>query len=376
MFSPSTKGGLLMPIYQEKKNGKSTYTVVATAKISGKQVNRKRRSISSLAKAKRVEIDLRLELRQLKESPNRHTLKDWSNICIERMRLQFKKSTIMGYQGNLNKWVIPCLGDFFLDQITGAMVHELIFEKIQNISLDGRRSILKQIKRILTMAVDEGLIPRNPAKGITVTVPEAKQAILNRAEIDALLFEAKKRGHPFYNHWALALLTGMRNGELHALSWTDVDFENKVISVTKSWSIKDGLGPTKSTKNRYIPISNELEMFLTNLKSKKLNDDGKVLEQLDHWISGEQAKILREFCGEIGITSIKFHDLRATFITQMLIRGVSLAKVMKIVGHSTIKTTMRYLRLVAQDTQGATESLGIALPRDFEQENVVNLFQH
>ena len=109
---------------------------------------------------------------------------------------------------------------------------ELIFEKIQNISLDGRRSILKQIKRILTMAVDEGLISRNPAKGITVTVPEAKQAILNRAEIDALLFEAKKREHPFYNHWALALLTGMRNGELHALSWTDVDFENKVISVT------------------------------------------------------------------------------------------------------------------------------------------------
>jgi len=93
-------------------------------------------------------------------------------------------------------------------------------------------------------------------------------------------------------------------------------------------------------------------------------------------LAGEQAKILREFCGEIGITSIKFHDLRATFITQMLIRGVSLAKVMKIVGHSTIKTTMRYLRLVAQDTQGATESLGIALPRDFEQENVVNLFQH
>ena len=72
---------------------------------------------------------------------------------------------------------------------------------------------------------------------------------------------------------------------------------------------------------------------------------------------------------------IKFHDLRATFITQMLIRGVAIAKVMKIVGHANIKTTMRYLRLVAQDTQGATESLGITLPKDFNNDNVVNLFQ-
>lgn len=74
----------------------------------------------------------------------------------------------------------------------------------------------------------------------------------------------------------MALLTGMRNGKLYAQTWTDVDFENKVISVTKAWAIKDGLGPTKSTRNRYIPISNELEMFLKNLKSKSVNPDNKV----------------------------------------------------------------------------------------------------
>ncbi len=364
-----------MPIYHELKNGKTTYTVVATAKMNGKQVNRKRRNISSLAQAKRIEIDLRLDLRQLKEAPNRHTWNDWSNTCIQRMKLEFKNSTIMGYQGSLTKWINPCLGNLFLDQITGAMIHDLIYAQIQGLGMEGRRGVLKQLKRILTMAVEAGHIPKNPANGISVKVPEANQLVLNRTEIDTLLYQAKKLQHPFYNHWAMALLTGMRNGELHALNWTDVDLENKVISVTKSWSLKDGIGPTKSTKNRYIPVSNELEMFLRNLKSKGLTSDGKVLEQLDHWVSGEQAKILKEFCREIGITPIKFHDLRATFITQMLVRGVSLAKVMKIVGHATIKTTMRYLRLVAQDTQGATESLGITLPREFDTGNVVNLFQ-
>ena len=59
----------------------------------------------------------------------------------------------------------------------------------------------------------------------------------------------------------------------------------------------------------------------------------------------------------------------------MLLRGVPLAKVMKIVGHSTIKTTMRYLRLIAEDTQGATEELGITLPKTQEKGNLVSLFQ-
>jgi predicted AAA+ superfamily ATPase len=73
-----------------------------------------------------------------------------------------------------------------------------------------------------------------PTLGITVKIPEARQLVFNRAEIDTLLYEANKTSHPFYNHWAMALLTGMRKGELHALNWTDIDFENKVISVKKT----------------------------------------------------------------------------------------------------------------------------------------------
>lgn len=364
-----------MPIYKEEKNGKTLYTVVASTRIKGVQVNRKRRNITSLAHAKRIEVDLRIELFKFKERPTRYKWNEWTAICFDRMKIEFKNSTMKTYYGNLGKWVTPYFGEYYLDEITGSMIHDVIYNKIQKVGLDCRRTVLKQIKRIFTMAVDEGLLSRNPARPISVKVPEAKQLVLNRTEIDVLLYEAKLRNHPFYNHWALGLLTGMRNGELHALQWTDVDFENKVISVTKSWSIADGLGPTKSTKNRYVPISVELEMFLRNLKSKQLETNGMVLEQLDEWKDGAQAKVIKEFCREIGITPIKFHDLRATFITQMLIKGVPLAKVMTIVGHSTIKTTMRYLRLVAQDTLGATEALGITLPRDYETGNVFNLFK-
>lgn len=365
-----------MPIYEQYKNGKKTYMVVASAKIKGKQFYKKRRGITSIAKAKRVEIELRVQIEQLKDRPARQTFRTWSERCLKNMRLQFKNSTLKTYRGNLNKWILPSIGDYFLDEITSTMIHELIFDEVHGVSMQSRASILKHVKRFFEMAIDEGFLERNPAKIIKIKVPEAKNLVFNKTEIDTLLFEAKKINHPYYNHWVLALMTGMRKGELHALNWTDIDFENKVVSVTKSWSPKDGLGPTKSTRNRYIPISNELEMFLKDLQSKNLTDDDAVLEKHSDWNSGNQAKILRDFCHEIGITPIRFHDLRATFITQMLIKGVSLAKVMKIVGHASIKTTMQYLRLVAQDTQGATESLGISLPRELNQDNVVNLFQH
>ncbi|MBD65934.1 MAG: hypothetical protein CME62_12050 [Halobacteriovoraceae bacterium] len=363
-----------MPIYEDNTKNKKTYTVVVNAKIKGKQYYKKRRGITSMHRAKRVETELRLMIEQYRQYPKRFIFKTWVERCIDQMSLQFKKSTIIGYKSNLNKWAIPVFGELFLDEITSSMIHDLIFNHIKGVSLHARNGVLKNLKRIFEMAIDEGVLNKNPAKIIKIKLPDAKNAVLNKTEIDTLLTKANEANHNYYHHWVLALMTGMRKGELHALTWMDIDFENKVIAVTKSWNPKDGLGPTKSTKNRYIPISNELHKFLIKLKSDSFNENQKVLEDTKGWNTGDQSIVLKTFCKEIGITPIRFHDLRATFITQLLLRGVSLAKVMKIVGHASIKTTMGYLRLVAQDTQGATEELGITLPSKERLDNVVNLF--
>jgi integrase len=74
--------------------------------------------------------------------------------------------------------------------------------------------------------------------------------------------------------------------------------------------------------------------------------------------------VTREFCVGLGITSVKFHDLRATFITSLLARGESLARVMSIVGHSELKTTNGYLRKAGVDVQGGTNKLGYKLPQE------------
>jgi integrase len=213
---------------------------------------------------------------------------------------------------------------------------------------------------------------RNPAVGIRVRCAEANQAVLNRNEIEILLREARRHEHRFFPHWALALLTGMRSGELYSLRWTDVDLVTGKININRAWTRYNGEGPTKTAKNRIYPISSEGRKFLEELKTKTGNSEF-VLPRLWEWEQGDQAKVLKNFCSEIGITPVKFHDLRATFITQMLNNGVPLSKVMAIVGHSSLKTTQGYLRLSGKDIEGATEDLNIAVPQEEIAANVISI---
>ncbi|MBK9293424.1 MAG: tyrosine-type recombinase/integrase [Oligoflexia bacterium] len=104
--------------------------------------------------------------------------------------------------------------------------------------------------------------------------------------------------------------------------------------------------------------------FLKELKLKSDPNYEFVLPHLGEWTHGDQAKVIKDFCTAIGVTPVKFHDLRATFITNLLARGESLARVMSIVGHSELKTTNGYLRKAGVDVQGGTDKLGYKLPNE------------
>ena len=105
--------------------------------------------------------------------------------------------------------------------------------------------------------------------------------------------------------------------------------------------------------------------------------DNLILPRVRSWQRGEQAKELREFCKRIGIREAKFHDLRATHITNLLSNGTSISKVMSQVGHSMMKTTDQYHRLAGVEIKGITDNLGFDIPEDEDSEpkdNVISLF--
>lgn len=219
------------------------------------------------------------------------------------------------------------------------------------------------INRAFTYGIDYRVIKgveRSPSFGLSLGREEEKKPeILNIDQLRELLQRAKALGHAWYPVWSLAIQTGLRNGELYALLWDDVDFLNREITINKSYNCRTR--SVKSTKAGYwrtIPISNELFGFLTELKAKS-DDRKEVLPRLPRWDHGDQARRLREFCIGAGLPSIKFHTLRACFATQLIRNGVPPIQIQKICGWRDLETMQRYIRLAGIEIKGATDSLKV-----------------
>ncbi|MCM0604852.1 MAG: site-specific integrase [Xanthomonadaceae bacterium] len=330
----------------------------------GSRVQWRRRVIETLRKAETVEFELKRKLAVLKEERVDPKFHEWVAECLQIMKLSYRPSTLYSYQSTINKWLIKPWREEFLREISKQKIHTLLYEAFrEEMTEHTRKYVLKIIKRIFQIAVDHGHLDRNPANGMVIKVPESEKKVLTATEVKTFLREAKATNHRFYPIWVMALFTGMRSGELYALRWSDIDFENEVIKVGRSWSSKNGFTSTKNQKSRVVPISGELQSFL---KEWKLSGETKdfVLPHLSEWTRGDAADVIRMFCQSIEVTKIRFHDLRATFITNLLTRGESLARVMAIVGHADIDTTNVYLRLAGVDLKGATDRLSFEIPEE------------
>ena len=356
-----------MAIKSYVKNGKKLFLVqIKTRDQLGKQILKRRVAITSEKKAQDIEFELKKELENRSTGQPSTKWSAWLDRCMTQMQMELRGSTVENYQGILGKWVTPVWKDRNIQEISRSDIYQLVFKDVGDLaSTHTKRNVLKMVKRILQMACEENLLDRNPSLGISIKVPELDLTVLTSSEVEQFLGEARLVGHRFYPVWAMALMTGMRSGELFALSWNDVDFDSSLIRVNKAWSSKNGITATKTRTCRVVPISEDLTALLRGLKLVS-DGAGHVLPRLWEWEQGQQALITREFCKAANVTPVRFHDLRATFITNLLAKGVSLAKVMAVVGHAEIKTTNGYLRKAGVDVQGSTDALGYKLPGEIE----------
>ena len=384
----------------KSKEGKKLYEVYVGIKARGEKLQKRRRKdfqgkfISSLPTAKKVEFELKRQLVGQKEGQPIWKWKDWLEECLKRMQFSLKYFTVLNYEKLLGKWVPKNWDEEELQNFTKADVHTVIFEGMRSASPNLKSRVHKMLMRVFQLALEEGLIPRNPARGIKITVPPPEQKVLTSEEANKLLKEAQLCQHRFYAHWAVALFTGMRNGEIYALRVSDVDLSSGVIYVKRQFTSRDGLHETKTNLSRTVPIADELKPLLRHFIKQggfretlwKWKDEAKqekvsfvwdnlLLPRLREWRQGMQSELLRDFCRGIGISEVKFHDLRATFITNMLSRGAALNVVMSIVGHRRIATTDVYNRLAGVGVKGSTNKLSFSLHfREQKENNSLVLF--
>ncbi len=354
--------------YQTKddKSFWEVYVAVRSKADPRIRVQRRERALESKAKAERRERELYdLVLREVvaKEglSPT------WGEVVIKweahrRSLGDIQEDTVDDYFSSLSIWTRP-----IWNKITSELVKQDIRFLMNQMVEAGKSSgfqsrVLNGIKRVYTWAREEGIVRggvENLTTGIKLSKAEEKVPdILTIEEIKKLLSEAKMRAHKWYPIWAAAVFTGMRSGELYALTWSNIDLQNKVITVSKSYNKRKAI--IKSTKAGYfrtVPINDSLNEVLLSLQTTTTAPHDFVFPRIREWSMGLQAGELRKFCFEIGIRSVKFHALRACFATHLLSNGVSPAVVMKIAGWQGLDTMQRYTRLAGVYERGATDCL-------------------
>ena len=270
------------------------------------------------------------------------------------------KKTITDYEYCLRAHTTEAWGDRYIDSITTQEVRELLQAKVGHRKQSHQKYFLKCIRSVFNYAVESGKVNRNPTPMMKFKVGDKIKAVLNEGQAKLLIAKARELDWEWAPHYAVALYTGMRNGELYALKKACVDFASNTILVNLSWNNVDGFKSTKSGDDRRIDIPTPLLPILKELMEE--SDSEFLLPRLSKWDKGEQARDLRMFLMGIGLPPIRFHDLRASWATMLLSKGVEPIKVMKMGGWKDLAPLLIYARKAAVAIKGASACLNLESP--------------
>jgi integrase len=175
--------------------------------------------------------------------------------------------------------------------------------------------------------------------------------ILSPAEVWALVRAAESEQDAAI--FLTAAFTGLRQGELLALHWRDVDFERRVIRVHRTYKSGNGVSTPKSGRGRSVPMADEVAQALARLSEREhfTEDDDLVFRGPRGHVNAQKLGYrYKAALKRAGLRELRFHDLRHTFGT-IAINRADIVQVQAWMGHADIKTTQRYLHYKSRERE-------------------------
>jgi integrase len=175
--------------------------------------------------------------------------------------------------------------------------------------------------------------------------------ILSPAEVWALVRAAESEQDAAI--FLTAAFTGLRQGELLALRWRDVDFERRVVRVHRTYKSGNGVDTPKSGRGRSVPMADEVARALARLGEREDgtgDDDLVFLGPRGHVNAQKLGYRYKAALTRAGLRELRFHDLRHTFGT-IAINRADIVQVQAWMGHADIKTTQRYLHYKSRENE-------------------------
>ncbi len=268
--------------------------------------------------------------------------KDMASLYLEAYSKPNKKSyrRDISCVNNLN----PVFGGRYIHEIIAVDIEKYKLKRQEKVSNATVNRDVACLKHILKKAVEWGKATQNPAANVKL-LKERNTRIryLEEEEIRKLLEESPEHLKVIL---ITALNTGMRKGEILGLKWKDINFRQRVIVLLD----------TKNNETREVPINELLSKVLLAVRknsgspyvfSKK---DGKPYRNVR--TSFETAK------KKAGIEDFRFHDLRHTFASHLVMAEVGLRTVQELLGHKSYDMTLRYAHLSPDHKKRAVDILG------------------
>jgi integrase len=227
----------------------------------------------------------------------------------------------------------------------------LTAKQVENYKVKRRASVapatvnreLALIKHMCTKAMEWGYLKANPLRSVRLLKePPGRLRYLTQQEMDPLVEACSPHLRPIV---ITALHTGMRKSEILGLKWQDVDFGAKIITLRR----------TKNNETRVIPLNQILYDELVQLP-RQLHS-AYIFCHADGERYDEVKRSFKTACRNAGVTDFRFHDLRHTFASHLIMNGINLKSVQYLLGHKDIRMTLRYAHLSGEHLQVAVGTL-------------------
>ena len=377
---------------KKRKNGQGTVRARKDGRWEGRHIvgydeNGKPKTKSVLAKTKAECIEklkkLQAEYGEVSPFKIKPDMRfgDWINYWYENhCKPGIRVTTQKGYEQWIYIHAIPELGHIKLNKLTQADCQKFLNELKTNgrknncatrgpgLSEKSVRSCYHVIRMSLERAIKDGLIKKNPILGCKLPPTEPKEMkVLSKEEIQRFLIQAKEEG--MYELFLLELTTGLRRGEILALTWEDLNFDTGELHINKQFTPVGGkiilCEPKTKAAFRTIILPPPMVELLREYKKGIFSplifpSRTKPDQPID---PGYVRKRLQQILERAGCKKVRFHDLRHTFATISLEHGMDIKTLSTIIGHVSSRTTLNiYTHITSEMQENAAANIdrGIA----------------
>lgn len=364
------------------KNGETRYlfqTYLGIDPLTGKERRTTRRGFKTMKEAKQAERNLLLDVEENGLPSNQSdgfrdpTFEELASLWLENYKTTVKPSTFENVRSKVEKMTEEHFKGLKLKQISVTYCQKIVIELSKSYVLYNH--YLSVINRIFKYAVLMDVINSNPFD--KVIKPKSRQTqrkgnFLTKEELKEFLKLAQSATLSYFFPLVhLMSYTGLRQGEALALKWSDIDFENKKITVNKTAArIKEKQTlQTPKTKNskRVISIDSATLSILKSWKKDQIKiyfKNGKHFEGDENFIFTNQRgewvhihnfiRYFKRFIADHGFKTITPHGLRHTHASLLFSAGVEPKNISDRLGHSTVQITLDLYTHITEEQRSDT----------------------